>query len=83
MYVPSWVFCFIVLFCILFVCVCTVLLPPGVNPVAVNKYVVFIYRNLFVNNSFTQYNDVVKSYVLLCNWKARQTNVQTRSSKIC
>jgi hypothetical protein len=63
-------------------CVCTVLLPPGVNPVAVNKYVVFIYRNVFVNNSFTQYNEVVKSYVLLCNWKARRTNVQTRSSKI-
>ena len=28
----------IVLFCVLFVCVCTVLLSPGVNPTAVNKY---------------------------------------------
>jgi len=44
MYVPFWVFYFIVLFCVLFcvcVCVCvlycTVLLPPGVNPSAVNK----------------------------------------------
>ena len=41
MYVPFWVFCFIVLFCKLFVCkcvlCCTVLLQPGVNPTAVNK----------------------------------------------
>ena len=39
MYVLFWVFCFIVLFCVLFVCkMCTVLLPSGVNPIAVNKY---------------------------------------------
>jgi len=31
---------FIVLFCVLFVCKkCTVLLPPGMNPTAVNKYI--------------------------------------------
>jgi hypothetical protein len=36
-YVPFWVFCFIVLFCVLFVC--TVLLPPGGYPIAVNKYI--------------------------------------------
>jgi hypothetical protein len=39
MYVPLRVFCFIVSFCVLFACkMCTVLLPPGVNPNAVNKY---------------------------------------------
>ena len=36
-YVPFCVFCFIVLFCVLFVC--TVLLPPGVDPVAVIRYI--------------------------------------------
>jgi hypothetical protein len=36
------IICFFMLFCVLFVCkcvlYCTVLLPPGVNPTAVNKY---------------------------------------------
>ena len=36
------VYCFIVLFCVLFVCkcvlYCTVLLPPGVNPISVKIY---------------------------------------------
>jgi hypothetical protein len=36
--VPFWVFCFIVLFCVL----CTVLLPPGVNQIAVNKYIIAV-----------------------------------------
>ena len=49
-YVPFWVFRFIVLFCVLFVCncvlyctvmYCTVLLPPAVNPIAVNKYIIY------------------------------------------
>jgi len=35
MYVLFCVFCFIVLFCVLFVC-----LPPGVNPITVNKYII-------------------------------------------
>ena len=35
MYVLLCVFCSIVSFCVLFVC--TVLLPPSVNPIAVNK----------------------------------------------
>jgi hypothetical protein len=39
MYIPSWVFCLIVLFCVLFVCKCVVTLPPGVNPIAINKYI--------------------------------------------
>ena len=42
MYVPFCVFCCIVLFCVL-LCVnvyCTVLLPPGVNPITVNKYII-------------------------------------------
>ena len=38
-YVPFCVFCFTVLFCVLSVCkMYTVLLPPGVNPLAVKKY---------------------------------------------
>jgi len=32
------VYCFILLFCVLFVCKC-VLLPPAVNPLTVNKYI--------------------------------------------
>jgi hypothetical protein len=43
MYVLFCVFCSTVLFCVLFVCVnvyCTVLLPQGVNPKAVNKYII-------------------------------------------
>ena len=38
MYVTFWIFCFIVLLCVLLVWMCTVLLPPGVNPIAGNKY---------------------------------------------
>jgi hypothetical protein len=39
----------IVLFCLLFVCKCvaTVLLPPGVNPIAVNKY---IYLHIYLSD---------------------------------
>ena len=42
MHVPFWTFCFIVSFCVLCLCVqmCTVLLPPGVNQTAVNKYII-------------------------------------------
>jgi len=36
-------FMLIVLFYVLCVCVCTVLLPPGVNPTAVNKYFIWLY----------------------------------------
>ena len=40
-YVPFWVFCFIVSFCAFFcVQVYTVLLSPDVNPIAVNKYII-------------------------------------------
>ena len=43
MYVPFCVFCFIVLFCVLFVCkcvlYCTVLPPPVVNPITANQYI--------------------------------------------
>jgi hypothetical protein len=38
-YVPFWVFCFIVLFCVLFGLKCAVLLPPGVSTFAVYKYI--------------------------------------------
>jgi hypothetical protein len=43
-----------VLFCVLFVCMCTVLLPPGGYPIAVNKYIIYyiisyhiIYRIIY------------------------------------
>jgi len=34
------IFCICVVLCIVCVQMCTVLLPPGVNPIAVNKYIV-------------------------------------------
>jgi hypothetical protein len=48
MYVLFWVFCFFVFFCVLFVC--TVLLPWGVNPTAVNK--VYVIQNRYVEYTF-------------------------------
>jgi len=40
LYVLFCVFCFIV-FCVLFVCKClNVILPLGVNPIAVNRYII-------------------------------------------
>jgi hypothetical protein len=42
MYVHFWVLRFIVLFYVSSVCKCVlVLLPPGVNPIAVNKYIIY------------------------------------------
>ena len=38
-YVLFRIFCFIVLFLVLFVCKCVILLPPDVNPIAFNKYI--------------------------------------------
>ena len=35
-----------VVLCIVFVYICTVLLPPGVNPVAVNKYILSYITSL-------------------------------------
>ena len=40
MYVPFCVFWFIVVLCMVCISMCTVLLPRGVNPIAVNKYVI-------------------------------------------
>ena len=48
MYILFCVFCFIVLFCVLFyVEMCNVLLPLGVNRIAVNKYIIS-YHIIFV-----------------------------------
>ena len=47
MYVPFWVLCVTVLFCVLllFVYMCTALLALGVKPIAVNKiYIIFVYQ---------------------------------------
>jgi len=50
-YVLFCIFCFIVSFCVLFVCkfvlYCTVLLPPGVNPIAVKKICHFLFSSDF------------------------------------
>ena len=40
------VYCFIVLFCVFFVLMRTVLLPPGDNPIAVNKYNISYHTSL-------------------------------------
>jgi hypothetical protein len=46
MYVPFCIFYFhCVVLCIVCVQMCTVLLPPGVNPIAVNKYIIS-YQNV-------------------------------------
>jgi len=36
---------------------CTVLLPPGVNPIAVNKYIVSYHyiKEVFINLGISQY----------------------------
>jgi hypothetical protein len=44
LYVPYCVFCIIVLFCAFLFCVCTVLLPPGENPIAGNIIYLSIYK---------------------------------------
>jgi hypothetical protein len=40
MHVPFWVFCFIVLFCVLFVRKCV--LSQDINPTAVYKYIIYL-----------------------------------------
>ena len=46
-YVPFCVFCFIVLFCVLFVCKCVLYCcRRGSNPIAVNKYIMSYYLTL-------------------------------------
>jgi hypothetical protein len=45
-----------VLFCVLFVCKCV--LPPGDNPIAVNKYIILYYisRGMFAAKPFADGN---------------------------
>jgi len=43
MYVPFWVL-FLCVLCIVCVWMCTLLLPPGVNPIAVNKYIKIVVQ---------------------------------------
>ena len=47
MYVLFWVFCFIVLCCVC-LCVNTVQLPPGVKPIAVNKYIIHTHIYIYM-----------------------------------
>ena len=64
MYVPFWLFCFIVLFCVLFVCksvlYCTVLLPPGVNSISGNKYII---SHLIIYH-IVPYHTCIISYII-------------------
>jgi len=60
------VFSFIVLFCVLFVCKCTVLLPPGVK-LQLTKYIgiymyIFIYNGVYgcVDGNFYDYQWLYK-----------------------
>ena len=51
---------FCVVLCIVCVYVCTVLLPPGGYPIAVNKYIIFFWRNSpqwVMASSFTRFLD--------------------------
>jgi hypothetical protein len=48
MYVIFCVFCFIVLFCVMFLC--NVLLLPGFNPTAINKYIIS-YHIIYLTNT--------------------------------
>jgi hypothetical protein len=63
-YVRS-VYCSIVLFCALFVCkcvlYCTVLLPAGVNPIAVNTYIKSYHNSLPVDTELTSKNIAVRT----------------------
>ena len=42
-----------VVLCTVCVWMCTVLLPPGVNPIAVNRYIISYHHKLVVNSSLT------------------------------
>jgi len=48
--------------CILFHCVvlCTVLLPPGVNPTAVNKYITSYIIIIFVINIYKYFHTLLR-----------------------
>jgi len=46
-----------VLYCTVLYCTvlyCAVLLPPGVNPIAFNKYIKYIYGNISLHSSYNQ-----------------------------
>ena len=58
-YNPFWVFCFVLLFCVLFVCKCVLLLPPGVNPIAVKKYISYIISYII---SYTTHDIKTKTH---------------------
>jgi hypothetical protein len=92
MYILFCIFCFNVLFCVLFVCkcvlyctvlYCTVLLPPGVNPIAVNKYtissIVSVVRNQIESNgNITYQTRMLYTYGLTENRK-----VKCQGTSIC
>ena len=55
MYVPFWLFCFhCVVLCTVCVYMCTVLLPPGFNAIAFNKYI--IYHNVLYTYRLVYFN---------------------------
>jgi hypothetical protein len=41
---------------------CTVLLPPGVNPIAVNKYIISYHMTSYHNINLTEYNASVGAW---------------------
>jgi hypothetical protein len=51
-----------VLFCVLFVCKCV--LPPGDNPIAVNKYIILYYTT----TSHSSNNGITFATILSLTW---------------
>jgi hypothetical protein len=67
---------FIVLFCVLFVCKCIlyVLLPPGVNLITVNRYIISYHIYTAASRRFTQMNRrLILSYILK-TWRKAMTS---------
>ena len=58
---------------------CTVLLPPGVNPTAVNIYIIYVFNILFVfswnKNKWWTLNLVVSTVSLFSHWSGSTTGM--------
>ena len=56
-----------VLLCIVFVSVCTVLPPPSVDPIADNKYIIYL---------IISYHFILKGERFICDFFHKQTHTQ-------
>ena len=69
-----------VILCIVCVSMCTVLLPPGVNPTAVNRYIVYVYLTYYMHLVAIKRSDVLKNLAvstvsLLSHWSGGTTGM--------